>query len=47
MIEKLVTIILWGLITIIFLAYDFINFEHAYIGMCCMMMTAGLLAKGE
>lgn len=43
--EKLVTIFLWGLMTIVFLIKGEINLEHAYIGMCMMLLASGVLYK--
>ena len=43
MVEKLVTILLWGFITIVFLIKGEINLEHAYVGMCMMLLAFGLL----
>lgn len=45
MVEKLVTILLWGFITIAFLIKGEINLEHAYIGMCMMLLAGGLIYK--
>lgn len=47
MVKNLVTIFLWGLITIMLLDKGKINIEHAYVGGMCMMLTAGLLYKEE
>lgn len=47
MAKNLVTIFLWGLITITLLVKGEINLEHAYIGMCMMLLSAGLLYKEE
>lgn len=44
MIEELVTIILWGLITIVLLIKGELSIEYSYIGMC-IMLAAGLLHK--
>lgn len=46
MIEEIVTMFLWGLITIAILIRGEISLEYAYIGMC-MMLAAGLLHKEE
>ena len=45
MVKDLVTMFLWGLITITLLVKGEINLEHAYIGMCMMLLVAGLLHK--
>ena len=47
MVKNLVTMFLWGLITITLLAKGEISLEHAYIGMCLMLLAAGLLYKKE
>ena len=47
MAEKFVTIFLWGLMTITLLVKGEINLEHAYIGMCMMLLAYGLLHKEE
>ena len=44
MVETIVTMFLWGLITIALLTKGEISLEYAYIGMC-MMLAAGLLHK--
>ena len=46
MIQKFVTMILWGLITFVLLIAKTISINFAYIGMC-MMLVAGLLHKEE
>ena len=46
MVEEIVTMFLWGLITIALLMKGEISLEYAYIGMC-MMLAAGLLHKEE
>jgi len=45
MVEKLVTILLWGFITIALLIKGEINLEHAYIGMCMMLLACRLIYK--
>lgn len=42
MAEKIVTMFLWGLITITLLLKGEISLEYSYIGMC-IMLAAGLL----
>ena len=46
MVEEIVTMSLWGLITIMLLIEGEISLEYAYIGMC-MMLAAGLLHAEE
>ena len=46
MIEQIVTIVLWSLITFVLLVDGGITLECAYIGMC-VMLAAGLLRKEE
>lgn len=46
MIEEIVTMFLWGFITITLLFMKSISLEYAYIGMC-IMLAAGLLRKEE
>ena len=46
MAEEIVTMFLWGLITITLLIKVEISLEYAYIGMC-IMLAAGLLHKEE
>ena len=46
MIEEIVTMFLWGFITITLLFMKSISLEYAYIGMC-IMLAAGLLHKEE
>lgn len=47
MAKNFVTIFLWGLMTIALLVKGEINLEHAYIGMCMMLLSVGLLYKEE
>lgn len=47
MAKNLVTIFLWGLLTITLLIKGEINLEHAYMGMCLMLLACGLLHKEE
>lgn len=46
MIGEIVTMLLWGFITIFLLLSGGITLEYAYIGMC-IMLAAGLLHKEE
>jgi len=46
MVEELVTMFLWGLITIALLIKGEIRLEYSYIGMC-IMLSAGILHKEE
>ena len=46
MIEQIMTMVLWGLITFLLLVDGGITLEYAYIGMC-VMLAAGLLHKEE
>ena len=46
MVTEIVTMFLWGLITMTFLFNESVSLEYAYIGMC-IMLAAGLLHKEE
>ena len=47
MVKDFVTMFLWVLITLTLLVKGEINIEHAYIGMCLMLLANGLLHKEE
>lgn len=46
MIDEIVTMIFWGLITIVSLVCGVVSYEYVYIGVC-IMLAAGLLHKEE
>lgn len=46
MIQEFATMIIWCLITFVFLITEKISINFAYIGMC-MMLVAGLLHEEE
>lgn len=46
MIEEIIIMALWGIITFMFLVLGSISLEYAYIGIC-IILAAGLLHKEE
>lgn len=46
MVTEIVTMLLWGFITMTLLFKECVSLEYAYIGMC-IMLAAGLLHKEE
>lgn len=46
MIEEIITMFLWSIITFVLLIKEAINVNFAYVGMC-LMLVAGLLHKED